>query len=296
MRTPYITLFTPAYNRRPYLGLLYESIKKQDFDSFEWIIVDDGSTDGTQEEVNKFISAGLIPIRYHYQVNAGKHVAINRGVEMARGELFFIVDSDDTLTEHALSTIAKQWKSVLELPNADKFAGLCGLRSYKNGAVIGGSVDYDTLDVSAIDYRFRLGYKGDKAEIIRTSIMEQYPYPEIPGEIFCADALVWNRIGRYYLLRFFNEGIYICEYLPGGITDTSVRLRQSSPKSACLYYAEMVRLPGLTAFQKLKTVANFWRFAVYDRDTTFLAKQKMIGSKWTFLLYPIALTLRLFNH
>src|SRR5690606_29054122 len=161
------------------------------------------------------------------------------------------VDSDDTLTEDALSTVVQQWQAVLGLPDADRFAGVCGLRIHQDGSVIGGDVNYDTLDVSAVDYRFKFRYQGDRAEVIRTDVMRQYPYPQFTGERFCADALVWNRIGKSYLLRYFNKGIYVCEYLDGGITDTSVRLRQSSPKGACLYYAEMAGLPGLTAFQRL---------------------------------------------
>lgn len=102
---PYVTVFTPVYNRARYLGLLYESLIEQHFHNFEWIIVDDGSTDGTREIVARFVDEGRVRIRYHYQENAGKHVAVNRGVQLAKGELFFIVDSDDTLTAHALSTI-----------------------------------------------------------------------------------------------------------------------------------------------------------------------------------------------
>lgn len=291
-RTPYVTVFTPAYNRAAYLGLLYESLCKQDFADFEWVVVDDGSTDDTRETVARFVVEGEIAVHYHHQENAGKHVAINKGVELAQGELFFIVDSDDTLTAHALSTIAQQWQTVLELPDAARFAGVCGLRIHQDGTVIGGNVDYDTLDVSTIDYRFKFGYQGDRAEVIRTDVMRQYPYPQLAGERFCADAVVWNRIGKSYLLRYFNQGIYVCEYLDGGITDTSVRLRRASPKGAGLYYAEMADLPGLTAFQRLKAVVNFWRFAVYDPDHSFVAKKRLIRSNWSYLVYPAALMLK----
>ncbi|WP_257669529.1 glycosyltransferase family 2 protein [Parapedobacter tibetensis] len=295
MAIPYISIFTPTYNRGAYLSLLYASIKNQDFGSFEWIIVDDGSTDGTQEKVNGFISEGLVPIGYHFQQNAGKHIAINKGVKMAAGELFFIVDSDDTLTKHALSTIVEQWRAVLKRTDSARFAGVCGLRIYKDGTVIGGDVDYEILDASALEYRFKMEYKGDKAEVISTRIMAQYPYPVISDESFCADALVWNRIAKSYMLRFFNEGIYICEYLPGGITDTSVRLRKSSPKYACLYYAEMSNMPGLSFMQKFKAVINFWRFAVYDQGAGLSKKMKQINMSWSVILWPVSRLFMLFD-
>lgn len=295
MPIPYITVFTPAFNRKPYLRLLYESLVAQDFDAFEWVVVDDGSTDGTEAEVAQFINEGKIPIRYHRQDNAGKHAAINQGVALAEGELFFIVDSDDTVVEGALAVIAEQWKRVSQLPNASDFAGICGTRIRQDGGVIGGELDYQELDVSAIAYRFQLGYEGDRAEVLLTSIMADYPYPVVKGERFCADALVWNRIALSFRLRFLNDPLIVCEYLPDGITDTSVRLRKNSPQSSCIYYAEMKHLPGLTQFQRLKAVINFWRFGVYDAQVSLADKYRMIDSKWSMLLYPAARFWKMLN-
>lgn len=291
-----ITVFTPSFNRRPYLRLLYDSLKRQTYRRFEWIIVDDGSSDGSNEEVAAFIAEEQIPVRYYFQTNAGKHVAINRGVELAKGELFFIVDSDDILAPHALESVVKHWTDVLALPNAERFAGVCGLRIHPDGAVIGGNVDYGVLDVSAIEYRFKLGYQGDRAEVVRTDIMKRFPYPSFAGERFCADALVWNRIALHYVMRYFSDGIYVCEYLPGGITDTSVRLRQRSPKCACLYYAEMARLPSLTMFQYFKAVINYWRFAVYDKGVSFAEHRRDMNLVLSYLTYPFALLWKLFKH
>lgn len=295
MVKPFITIFTPTYNRRPHLRLLYESINKQTYDFFEWVIVDDGSSDGTFEEVERFIEKNGFLLRYHFQQNAGKHIAINTGVQLAKGELFFIVDSDDTLVANALEVIAEQWSSVLLRPDADRFAGVCGLRVHQDGRVIGGDVDYDVLDVSAIDYRFKFAYQGDRAEVIRTSLISRFPYPNFLGERFCADALVWNRIGLEYIMRFFNVGIYVCEYLPGGITDTSVRLRRGSPKGACLYYAEMARLPGLKWAQRFKAALNYWRFAVYEKGTPFRVHLETIGTSWSYIMYPAAWLLKCFS-
>ncbi len=296
MTVPFITVFTPAYNRRAYLRRLYESLHTQTMVAFEWLIVDDGSTDGTSEEIDSFIAEGKFPIRYYYQENAGKHIAINKGVLLAAGELFFIVDSDDMLRAGALSTIIAQWESVLKLPNSASFAGVCGLRVYGDGSVIGGSVDYDVLDVSAIDYRFKLRYQGDRAEVIRTDIMKQFPYPSFSGERFCADAVVWNRIAMTYRLRFFNEGVYICEYLPGGITDTSVRLRQLSPRGASLYYAEMAALPRLTTGQRIRAVVNFWRFALYNHRDKFGEKYRLINRPWSLIVFPVCYFLYCFDN
>lgn len=295
MWKPHITVFTPTYNRQSYLRPLFESLIKQDYRDFEWVVVDDGSGDDSFLELERLYSEQRIAMQYIRQNNSGKHVAINRGVQMARGELFFIVDSDDTVVEGALAAIAAQWEAVQALPNVADFAGVCGMRVYQDGRVIGGEVDYQILDVDAITYRFGLGYKGDRAEVVRTSVMADYPYPHIPGERFCADALMWNRVGRTFKLRFFDVPLIVCEYLPGGITDTSVKLRKQSPRCSNMYYAEMKHLPGLTASQRLKATINFWRFAVYDKRTSFAKKRKMIGSPWSFVLYPVAWIWKILN-
>ena len=100
-----ITVFTPTYNRGYIIEKLYNSLVSQNYNEFEWLIVDDGSTDQTQELISNFITKGFIDIRYFKQENGGKHRAINKGVKLAKGELFFIVDSDDYLSNNALDRV-----------------------------------------------------------------------------------------------------------------------------------------------------------------------------------------------
>ena len=91
-----ITVFTPAYNRAHTLEKLYRSLQRQTFHNFEWLIVDDGSTDGTAKLVNNWqAEENPFPVRYVWQENGGKCRAINYGLELAAGELFFTVDADD---------------------------------------------------------------------------------------------------------------------------------------------------------------------------------------------------------
>ena len=122
-----ITIFTPTYNRAYTLKKLYDSIVVQDYSAIEWIIVDDGSSDSTKELVTSFIEENKIDIKYFYQENSGKHIAINRGVEEAQGELFFIVDSDDYLTKDALNIINK-WENTL---GEGKYIGVCRFESFR---------------------------------------------------------------------------------------------------------------------------------------------------------------------
>lgn len=250
-----ITVFTPTYNRAHLLGRVYESLCAQQFTDFEWVIVDDGSTDGTASLVQGFIAERRIDIKYLSQANGGKHRAINHGVSQAQGELFFIVDSDDSLPADSLQSIASEWAAVSD----SAVGGVAGLDATPAGQTIGCGLPSDAIECNSIDIRLRHHVTGDMAEVFTTSVMREFPFPEIEGERFCPEALVWNRIARKYKLRYFNKVIYIAEYQPDGLTDNIVRVRMQSPVASTMCYAEMLGY-GIPWGQKLKAAINYWRF------------------------------------
>lgn len=267
-----ITVFTPTYNRAYAITALYFSLCRQTFSDFEWLIVDDGSRDETAATVAGFISEGKIAIRYILQENGGKHRAINRGVAEARGELFFIVDSDDFLVDTALERIVYHFDSV---KNDSDFAGVSGLRVAPSGEKIGGEESWAVLDCNALDFRYKYKSNGDMAEVVRTSVFKEFLFPDIKGEKFCPEAVVWNRLAREYKFRHFYEKIYVCEYLPDGLTAKINKLRVKNPQYAMLCYGELfgMEIPFL---QKIKAGINFWRFA-FASEKKFLEKINGIG-------------------
>lgn len=289
----YVTVFTPTYNRAALLPKLYESLTRQSCTYFEWLIVDDGSSDNTHDVIEKFIAEHKIPIIYIEQENAGKHIAVNTGVKKARGELFFIVDSDDWLPYDSIETIVDYWKALKTENNLSAYAGLGGNRHYADGKVNGGNVPYDVLDTDVYSYRHQYGIKGDKAEVYRTSILSQYPFPHFDGEKFCPESVVWYRIGEKYKLRFFNKGIYIGEYLTGGLTDSSVRMRAKSPRYTAIAYTEMINSKKMPFWGKVKSLINYWRFNPYNTSQTFSEKLDQLNPAWSILLYPLGIFLYL---
>lgn len=249
-----ITVFTPTYNRAHLLGRLYESLCAQRFTDFEWLIVDDGSTDGTASLVQGFIAKRRIDIKYLSQRNGGKHRAINHGAGQAKGELFFIVDSDDYLPADSLQSIATEHAKC-----DSSMGGVAGLDATDGGKVIGSGLAQEFIECNSMEIRFKHHVTGDLAEVFKTSVMREFPFPEIDGEKFCPEALVWNRIALKYNLRYFNKVIYIAEYQDGGLTDNIVRVRRQSPVTSTTYYAELL-LSSIPWGQKLKAAINYWRF------------------------------------
>src|SRR5689334_13163243 len=96
-----ITVFTPTFDRRDLLARVHQSLRAQTFRDFEWLIVDDGSSDGTAAAAGAWEAASDFPIRYIRQPHAGKHRAYNLAIREARGRLFAVLDSDDTITPRA---------------------------------------------------------------------------------------------------------------------------------------------------------------------------------------------------
>ena len=252
-----ITVFTPTYNRAHLLIRLYQSLTCQTFTDFEWLLIDDGSADNTGNVVQGFIAENIISIRFHQCPNGGKHRAINHGVQEARGELFFIVDSDDWLPEDALETIAKFYETIKD----DKyFAGVSGHRGYPDGSIVGSGQKEEFIDANALDIRYKHHVTGDLNEVFRTSVLREIPFPEFEGERFCPEALVWNRIATKYKLRYFNNVTYIADYQPGGLTANIVRVRMQSPMASTTCYQEMLT-HDIPLKQKVKAAINYWRFA-----------------------------------
>ena len=252
-----ITVFTPTYNRAHLLIRLYQSLTSQTFTDFEWLLIDDGSTDNTGDVVQGFISENKISIRFHQCSNGGKHRAINRGVKEAQGELFFIVDSDDWLPEDSLEVIVKYYDTI---KYDESFAGVSGHRGYPDGSIVGGGQIEKFIDANALDIRYKYHITGDLNEVFRTSVLREIPFPEYEGEKFCPEALVWNRIAAKYKLRYFDKITYIADYQPGGLTANIVRVRMQSPMASTTCYQELLS-HYIPLKQKVKAAINYWRFA-----------------------------------
>lgn len=242
-----VTVFTPTYNRGYIIDKLYKSLLTQTDKNFEWLVVDDGSTDNTEEYFSSLAEENMIRLRYIKQENGGKHRAINRGVELALGEIFYIVDSDDSITSDAIEKI-NAW--CLSLDNTYKFAGVSGLRGYDSQKIIGGHGSENEGYIDAKNtQRKECNLLGDKAEAYFTAVLRKYPFPEFEGEKFVTEEVVWNAIAKDgYYLRWFNSIIYICDYLDDGLTKSGAAKYVNSPQGT-LYWAKQ----QLEVFSDLRT-------------------------------------------
>ena len=261
-----LTIFTPTYNRGYIIEKLYESLNHQTNKNFEWLIIDDGSSDNTELIFREILKKEhSYKIRYVKKENGGKHTAANLALELAQGEIFFVVDSDDILTENAVERVFYYYNQI---KHDETYCGVCGLKGFFNGKVIGTPVKYDVLDTTMIDYRFYKRIGGDKADIFRTSLLKQHRFPENEGEKWAPLSIVWNRFGSKLKVRYFNEIIYLAEYLEDGISLNRNKIRRNSPKNTKQYYKELSQY-NIPFKEVLKASINYWRFGLYSTDSIF---------------------------
>lgn len=285
---PLISVITPAYNRTGCLMNVYNSLKRQSSYNFEWIIVDDGSTDNSSEVISEIINKNAhsadarstFSILCFYKQNGGKHTAVNLGVNQAHGKLVIILDSDDELSDDCIEFIEKTYKSIA---NKNDIAGICGLMCHRNGTGIGNGAHNikDGIDCDEITIRFVWHVTGDLCEVFRTDILKKFPFPVYEGERFCPEQLVWFRIARKYKLHCVRHVMYLRDYLHGGLTDNITRVRRNSPMATCLTYKEMLYY-NIPLMKKIKAAINFWRFY----DSKIFCKQLNLDSRWYLFYFP----------
>ncbi len=205
---PIFTIFTATYNRANTIHRVYDGLSKQTFKDFEWLIIDDGSTDNTGEIVTQWIQEAKFAIRYYWQENRGKHIAHNVALQKAQGKYFVIIDSDDSIIPVALERLITLWESIPEGHNSD-FCGAAALCMDQNGEIIGESLPEPVIDASILEMRFIHKLSQEFVGFYKTTILRQFPFPKIENVRFIPEGYVWSQIGQKYKIRYGNEPLRI---------------------------------------------------------------------------------------
>jgi len=266
---------------------LFESLKRQTSFDFEWLVIDDGSNDNTSELFQLWCNKRLeFPIVYKRVSNGGKNRAINRGVKLASGKYFIILDSDDLLTDDAVQFVLNEMKKVEQ---SDDFIGISGRRGGLDGVPLGIKSDsYDSsgyIDCNNLE-RTKYHLERDMAEVFKTEYLRKYEFKVWPGEKFTPEEVVWNQIALDgYKLRWFNKVIYLCEYQEGGLSDSTWSLLKNNPMGYAMMFDQRLQI-----YTDIKSRINN---AIQYGACCFLAKEygmiaKSSNPRLTILLSPIS--------
>jgi glycosyltransferase involved in cell wall biosynthesis len=299
LNKPLFTVFTPTFNRAHTLPRVYESLLVQTYRSFEWIIVDDGSTDNTYEVVKKWQQEADFLVRYLWQPNKRKHMAFNRGLAQAQGKFFLPFDSDDACIPEALERFKFHWDSI-PTEQQPLFSGVCGLCKDQYGRLVGNRFPWDITDSNSLEIYYRYGVKGEKWGFQRSEVLRRYPFPEVEGAKYVPEGVVWNAISKSYKTRFVNEvlRIYFTQNVFSSDQITHSFSDPSRNAAGGVFYYELRLNEEITWFRYapwdfFRSAVNYVRFSLHS-GTPILRSLRKIRPLFSKMLVMLAIPIGVF--
>jgi len=280
-----LTVFTPTYNRAYCLHNCYESLKRQTSKDFVWLIIDDGSTDGTKDMIEKWIEEEIIEICYHWQKNQGMHGAHNTAYQLIETELNVCIDSDDYMPDDAVKKILTFWNQF----GSNKVSGMIGLDSDSDGRIIGTNLPMHLKQSRLFDLYNKHGVTGDKKLVYRTELTKQFPYPLFSNERYVGLAYKYHMLDKKYKMLLMNEVLCCVEYLPDGSSLNMLNQYIKNPKGFAFYRKEMMKLPFAGISFKFRQAIHYVSSCLISRNWNFLKETP--NKSLTVLAIPVGVAL-----
>lgn len=281
-----ITVFTPTYNRAYTLILLYQSLLRQSNFDFEWLIIDDGSTDNTKELVENWQEhKNPFEIRYYKTENGGKPRAINKALELIETQYIFIMDSDDYLTDDALGFLSIR---ISELEESKELVGLGVMLGKNNNQTIGKPLfkNRTFIDASNLE-RKKYGLDIDCKELYKVEILKKYPFEVWEGETFSPEEIVLNEMAlQGYKVRWYNKIGVISEYLEDGLTINAFDLIKKNPMGYAMLFNHQLKYKT-TFKEKFNAAYLMVCYSVIGKNLSYILRSNSLFV--TLLSFPIGL-------
>ncbi|MCQ2479463.1 MAG: glycosyltransferase [Clostridia bacterium] len=199
-----VTVFTPFYNRRRTIDRVFNSLISQTYKDFEWMIIDDGSSDDISDIIERYRSEADFTIRYYYKKNGGKHTAANYANYLTDSEYIIILDSDDAMPPETIENFLKTWDSIDESKRDEYWS------------VVGRCLDSETKEPLSPPFPENINESenprevaatcpGEKFSCIKTAKLKEFPYPEPEGTNFITECVVWNKMDKKYKQYYTND-------------------------------------------------------------------------------------------
>ena len=266
---------------------LYDSLKRQTSLDFCWLIVDDGSTDYTQDIVESWIQEGLIDILYYYQENGGKERAHNYGAALTTTELFMCCDSDDYLTDDAVAVILKRWQGFGN--KSDDICGIIGPRAvYNNGIKIKGKIPHCYETMKYRDFTNKIGKIKETFVVLKTNILRENPYPVQKGERFIPIGFLYHKLDQHYVMLTIEQELMICNYLSDGETKNGVKWFVENPKGMAISRNEMTMREGFT-FKGIKGIIDYIAASLIAKKSFSRFVSESNAKVMTLILLPLGI-------
>jgi glycosyltransferase involved in cell wall biosynthesis len=231
-----ISVFTPTYNRAHTIHRVWNSLNKQTLKDFEWIIVDDGSTDNIDKMINEFKEYSDFKIVYHkFKTNRGKHIAINKGLSLCSGKFFIIADSDDAFIPESLEFFISKWNEIPEIERAN-FSGIRACCNDQFGNRVSDYLIKEPLDASMSEAFYIHKFRKESWCMVLTEMHRKYLFPDNHEDHFYPEGIIWSKISREKKFRFFNKALrtYYIDISEPSISNQNLNQRKKIPRNLAM--------------------------------------------------------------
>lgn len=301
MKTNKITIITPTYNRSHTLHRVYESLKKQSFKDFTWIIMDDGSTDGTDKLVQDYINENKIDIDYYWNENQHKFITVFQGIEKIKTPYFVIYDSDDSYPDDALETL---YNEIIKIENPQDYISVMGLSQFENGTIVGHQYPGNGFDGSIFDMRYKHKVRGDKNGMFITETyqkwLKNFNYNNYSGHGYIPQSVFFNTYdAKGIKTRFVNKVVrnyFLDEDDKNSVSNTrwtgknTFGLTEGYRSFLNSYYKQLEKYP-LVLFRNL---IGYQYYALYNKRSFKEINAGLQHFKvLSVLVYPLSLLYKL---
>lgn len=283
-----LTIFTPTYNRAHTIVRTYESLCRQTSKDFQWLVIDDGSTDNTKGVVNQWVSENIIPINYVYKENGGLHTGYNKAIELMDTELCVCIDSDDWMPEDAVEKIITKWHEESD----KKYGGLLGLDFFESGEPIGGYFSNKIKSLRIIEMNYKYHHHGDVKVVHRTDLLKKVaPMPVYTGEKNFNPIFLFHKIDIDYPLLLINDNLCFVEYQKDGMSNSMIQQYVSSPRSFSEIRKLIMSRKDAPFFLKFKHAIHYVSSQIMIKNKKWLSEST--NKPLTILAAPLGLLLNI---
>ena len=311
-----LTVFTPTYNRVHTLPRLYESLCRQTLNVFDWLVIDDGSSDGTREWIDNLgekviregkrfdwmgresdgvdenhfvIETDKFCIEYIYKPNGGLYTGYNTAYATITTELCVCIDSDDYMPEDAVAKIVDRWRGR---PGDKEYCGVLGLDfNVVDGEPIGGFFPIHINEAFQLD----LAHVGDTKQVMKTALMKEVaPQVGFEGEKDFNPFYMLSQVLDIFPVLVLNENLCWVEYQTGADSMSEGIWKQyyRSPQSFAKYRINQMTLTHGNSWKKrFRVCAHYVSSCILSRDREWLKTTPLKGT--TLLAAPLGLVLTL---
>lgn len=259
-----LTVFTPTYNRANLLPRLYKSLIKQSNKDFEWLVIDDGSTDLTNELVKGWQDEQEINIRYIYKKNEGKYKAYNLAIEKTESDLFFCVDSDDYLKSKSVERILDCWY----YNESNEISGIIGMKENLEGNLLGTKFPENINRCSLFNLNSKYKCKGEYSLIYNMNILKKYRFPVFNNEKFMTESILYDQIDKKYEMILVKNTLTTCEYQITGYSNNFSSIIWNNPNGFKIYYSQRIDM-NVNTIDRIIYVLKYHIFSIISKENTY---------------------------